>query len=64
MLFVEVETKLKHRVLNYSCLHLQPSVGTSGTLSLYHVMLGLGKPLRASHDATCEDNHIDKYLLY
>lgn len=32
--------------------NLRPTLGTSGSLSLYQVMLGLGNPFRTSHDAT------------
>lgn len=44
-------------------LHLRPGADISGMPFLYQVMLGFGKPFRASHDATWIESHIGISLL-
>ena len=44
-------------VVPICCSHLRPGSGVSGTLFLYQVMLGLGKPFVTSHDATWMQSH-------
>lgn len=46
------ELGVKQTTCPINSLHLRPGLDIRGTLFLYQVMLGLGKPLPTLHDAT------------
>lgn len=56
------ELGVKQTTCPINLSHLRPGVDIRGRLFLYQVMLGLGKPLPTSHDATWK-SHTDTFLL-